>query len=208
MAALVGDGPPVGDTFSSAHEEPEGVEPGENRLDRDAVEGAPVLANLAQHVLDAMGEVSDQLAPDGVGGALERVDCPEQARDLVGGGAVTLQRDAATGPSTRDARRPPERNTRARPTGRRRTGPALPGAAPYPFQAPGGVAGTMRSSASAIASPSSAPVAPITSSAVFKREHHIGQRREPASVAGPAPPPPAPPFPPSRWRAPTPAETR
>ena len=40
-----------------------------------------------------MGEIADHPAPDGVGGALERVDRPEQRRDLGLGGALALERD-------------------------------------------------------------------------------------------------------------------
>ena len=56
-----------------------------------------MLTDLAEHVLDAMREVTNQSTPDGVGGALERVDRPEQRRDLGVGRAIVLQRDERLG---------------------------------------------------------------------------------------------------------------
>jgi len=52
-----------------------------------------MLADLAEHVLDPMREVADHSAPDRVGGTLERVDRPEQRRDLGLGRALALERD-------------------------------------------------------------------------------------------------------------------
>ena len=163
---LVGDGPAVRRVFTAPNEEPERVEPDEDGLDGDAPQGPPVLADLAEHVLDVMGEVADQPAPDGVGSALERVDRPEQRRDVGIGRAIALERDERLRhrlqmlDGLRDEILEDVRLVDEEPVQLLEPSCGLRRRA-------SGAAGTIRSSASAIALASSAPVAPITSSAVL-----------------------------------------
>src|SRR5882724_122728 len=91
--ALVGGGARVGAILAAPNEEAEGIEPGEDRLDRGSIQRALILADLAEHVLDPMREVADHSAADGVGGALERVDCTKQGRDLGLGRTLALECD-------------------------------------------------------------------------------------------------------------------